>query len=55
MSGRLISRVGRKTLTVISAFIAGILTILYANVPYLTVSMVFALASPFLMELEILL
>ena len=45
LSGRLVKRVGRKTLTVVSAFLAGIFTMLFSNIPYIPVSMAFALAS----------
>jgi predicted MFS family arabinose efflux permease len=45
LSGRLVKRVGRKTLTVVSAFLAGIFTMLFSNITYIPVSMAFALAS----------
>jgi DHA1 family inner membrane transport protein len=42
--GRLVNRVGRKTLTVASALIAGVFTVFFSNVPFMAVSMVLAMA-----------
>jgi DHA1 family inner membrane transport protein len=42
--GRLVNRVGRKTLTVASALIAGLFTVFFSNVPFMAVSMALAMA-----------
>ena len=42
--GRLVNRVGRKTLTVASGLIAGVFTVFFSNVPFMAVSMALAMA-----------
>ena len=47
IGGRLVSRVGRKQLTVICALITGVLTFAYINVPSLWLSLVFLIIATF--------